>query len=189
MTHAISIRNAGPDDAEGIAAIHVASWRATYRGSMPDSYLDSLTIEQRLPMWKQVLVSASPLVRVWVVERDDEIVGFCSMGPPLSQADEPSDSLVLHTIYLQPGYERQGIGSALLNHAEHEMVRLGIHVAILWVLEGNQRARQFYERSGWKSDGVEKLDQVSDQTVREVRYSKTYLPGRISQKKEQAWLS
>ena len=37
MTPAVSIRNAGPDDAESIAAIHVASWQATYRGSIPDS--------------------------------------------------------------------------------------------------------------------------------------------------------
>lgn len=172
MTHAISIRNAGPDDAESIAAIHIASWRATYRGSIPDSYLDSLTIEQRLPMWKQVLVSASPLVRVWVAERDDEIVGFCSVGPPLSQADEPDDSLVLHTIYLDPNSIRRGIGRQLLDHAEHQMSRMDATTATLWVLESNEPAKRFYEAAGWTTDGTEQLDEIFGQTVREVRYRK-----------------
>ncbi|HET7738600.1 MAG TPA: hypothetical protein VFK32_08510, partial [Tepidiformaceae bacterium] len=27
-------------------------------------------------------------------------------------------------------------------------------VATLWVLDGNTRARRFYEKSGWRSDGA-----------------------------------
>lgn len=172
LTAPLTIRDAGPDDAESIAAIHIASWQATYRGSMPDTYLDSLSIDQRLLMWNQILASASAPIRVWVAVIDNEIVGFCSVGPPPSQADDTGDPFELYTIYLRPGRERQGIGSTLMECAEREMVRMGVTMAELWVLEGNQRARRFYEASGWKSDGVEKLDQVFGQSVREVRYSK-----------------
>jgi len=172
MTHAVAIREAGPGDAESIAAIHVASWQATYRGSIPDSYLDSLAIGQRLPMWDRILASSSTLIGVWVAAIDDEIVGFCSVGPPQSQADEPGDSLVLHTIYIKPSHERRGIGGGLLRHAEHQMRRMGATTAILWVLGENRGARRFYEASGWTDDGVEELDEIGDQAVREVRYSK-----------------
>lgn len=172
MTYAVVIRNAGPDDAESIAAIHVASWQATYRGWMPDSYLDSLTIEQRLPMWERILASSSTLIGVWVAAIDDEIVGFCSIGPSQSPAEDDGDTFELYTIYLQPGHERRGIGGALLRHAEQGMRHLGAGSAILWVLAGNDRATRFYEASGWKPDGVEKLDEMLGQTVREVRYSK-----------------
>jgi len=172
MTQAMVIRNAGPGDVECIAAIHVSSWQSAYRGLLPDSYLDSLTAEQRLPMWKQILGSPIPSVSVWVATIEDEIVGFCSIGPPESSGADATDPLVLHTIYLQPGHERRGIGGALLRHAEQGMQHLGAGSAILWVLSGNGRATRFYEASGWKPDGVEKLDQIFGQTVREVRYSK-----------------
>ncbi len=172
MTDTFTIRQARREDAQEIAATHVASWQAAYRGLLPDSYLDALTIEQRLPMWERIIASTSTLVRVWVAESDDEIVGFCSVGPPQSQADEPGDSLVLHTIYLRPGQERRGIGGALLRHAEGGMRRLGAPLATLWVLADNHRARRFYEASGWDLDGIEKLDEIGEQALREVRYSK-----------------
>jgi len=40
----------------------------------------------------------------------------------------------------------------------------------LWVLEGNTRARRFYELAGWIPDGAEKDDDMAGTTIREVRY-------------------
>ena len=40
----------------------------------------------------------------------------------------------------------------------------------LWVVEGNARARRFYEREGWAPDGAAKEDEFGGQVVREVRY-------------------
>jgi hypothetical protein len=49
---------------------------------------------------------------------------------------------------------------------------MGATTAILWVLGENRGARRFYEASGWTDDGVEKLDEIGGQAVREVRYRK-----------------
>jgi hypothetical protein len=43
----VLIRRAEPRDAAGIAHVHVASWRTTYRGIVPDSYLDALDEPER----------------------------------------------------------------------------------------------------------------------------------------------
>ncbi len=172
MTGGITVRDAELGDAARIAAIHVASWRATYRGAMPDTYLDSLSTEQRLQAWRRILGSAIATVKVWVAEIEHEIVGFCSVGPGESSVDDATDPLVLHTIYLQPGHERRGIGGALIRHAEDGMRQMGARSAILWVLEENQPARRFYEASGWMRDGSVKEDEVWGQSVREVRYRK-----------------
>lgn len=172
MTDALTILDANPSDAERIAAIHVASWQATYRGSMPETYLDALSVEQRLPMWAQAIETASAGVRIWVASRGGEIVGFCSVGPPLSATEGLAGSLVLHTIYLDPNCQRQGIGRALLRHAEREAAGMGAATIGLWVLEANDAARRFYEAAGWTDDGIAKQDEVWGQTVREVRYSK-----------------
>jgi hypothetical protein len=38
-----TIRIAAPEDAPGIANMHVASWRETYAGMVPDAMLSSLS--------------------------------------------------------------------------------------------------------------------------------------------------
>ena len=43
----LPVRAATPDDARGIAEVHVAGWRWAYRGQMPDALLDSLSVEDR----------------------------------------------------------------------------------------------------------------------------------------------
>jgi len=40
-------RSATIADARGIAAAHVASWRAVYRGHVPDAVHDGLDVDQR----------------------------------------------------------------------------------------------------------------------------------------------
>jgi hypothetical protein len=41
------IRIATPDDAQALAEMHVASWRETYSGLLPDKMLSSLSVEAR----------------------------------------------------------------------------------------------------------------------------------------------
>ncbi|MGH7083197.1 MAG: GNAT family N-acetyltransferase, partial [Acetobacteraceae bacterium] len=40
----IGIRRARPADAAAIAAVHVAAWRSTYPGILPDRYLAHLSV-------------------------------------------------------------------------------------------------------------------------------------------------
>lgn len=168
----ITIREAEPGDAKRIAEIHVASWHSTYRGLLPNSYLDTLGIEQRLPMWERMLESAPASTHVWVAVVDGEIVGFCSIGPSQSLDGDNGDTLEIYTIYLRPEHQRRGIGTGLLQQAERKMNALGASTAILWVLRDNLSARRFYEASGWNFDGIEKLDEIWGQALHEVRYSK-----------------
>ncbi|MDQ3983486.1 MAG: GNAT family N-acetyltransferase, partial [Actinomycetota bacterium] len=46
------VRDAAPEDAPGIARVHVASWNATYRGVIADEALDGLTEERLAPEWR-----------------------------------------------------------------------------------------------------------------------------------------
>jgi hypothetical protein len=49
------IRDALQTDAAGIARVHVNSWRSTYRGIVPDQFLDSLSLERREQYWHDLL--------------------------------------------------------------------------------------------------------------------------------------
>ncbi|EKP95233.1 GNAT family N-acetyltransferase [Thermaerobacter subterraneus] len=51
----IEIRRAMPADAAGIARVQVATWRSTYRGVIPDAYLDAMEEEPRARWWQDVI--------------------------------------------------------------------------------------------------------------------------------------
>ena len=51
----IDVRRAMPADAAGIARVQVATWRSTYRGLIPDAYLDAMEEEPRARWWQDVI--------------------------------------------------------------------------------------------------------------------------------------
>lgn len=58
--------------------------------------------------------------------------------------------------------------------AARERLRpVGVTEALLWVLDGNVRARRFYEHDGWRSDGACRTVTFGDLLVEQVRYRRT----------------
>jgi hypothetical protein len=49
------IRDASPADAAAIARVRVDAWRETYRGIVPEAFLDGLSYEQDATLLTQVL--------------------------------------------------------------------------------------------------------------------------------------
>ena len=73
------IRPATPADAASIAHIHVAGWKTTYPGIVPQDALDALNEEDRRQRWQQSLKSADH--PIFVAESDSPIFGFIDGGP------------------------------------------------------------------------------------------------------------
>lgn len=165
----VTIRQATLDDARAIAEVHVASWRAAFRGILPDDALDAMTAEDRLPMWTRVLEPGSTFdVRVGV--DGDAVTGFVSVGP---SEDGVPGKMTLYTLYLHPDATGKGIGRALLADAERVMAAHGAQAATLRVITANPRARRLYERAGWtlEPDTV-RVEDAWGVPVETVRYRK-----------------
>lgn len=168
MTTASTLRRARVDDAQGIAAVHVAAWQAAYRGLMPDDYLASLRAEARADFWRRAL-AAEPHP-VLVAERAGRIVGFASCGPP-RDAGAPADRGELYAIYIDPAVWSSGVGRALCQAALGALRAAGFTAASLWVLAGNTRAIRFYERAGFARDpAATKTVTLGGTTLPELRY-------------------
>src|SRR5512147_705411 len=71
------VRPAIPDDAEGIAKVHVKGWQEAYVGQLPQHVLDRQSVPARLRMWSGLL-QESPASRWTFVAIDPAagIVGF-----------------------------------------------------------------------------------------------------------------
>ena len=164
----IVIRPAVPSDAAEIARVHVASWRAAYVGIVPQSILDRLAVERRHELWAIRLAEPAE-TRTLVAVRDGKIVGFAGTNRP-TDPEYPARTGELETIYLLPEAWRHGLGRRLMRGALDDLVERGFETAILWVLTVNERARRFYEESGWQSDGRVQMLDFDGTPVEEIRY-------------------
>jgi ribosomal protein S18 acetylase RimI-like enzyme len=134
----IAIRRATVDDIEAIATIHIACWRAAYRGILPDEHLDALDLNERIGRWRTWIKAD-----VFVAIDENHIIGFSRVkGGEISH------------VYVHPDHQRGGAGRLLLR----AVVDASGGNASLWVLADNHRARAFYEALGFVHDGKRKTD-------------------------------
>ena len=84
------IRSAVPDDAEGIAVVHVKGWQEAYIGQLPQHMLDRQSVPARLRMW-QGLLQEPPSNRWTFVAVDPAagVVGFVGGTRPLASCLVP----------------------------------------------------------------------------------------------------
>ena len=167
----IQIREAGLEDAAGIARVHVVTWQHAYRGQMPDDFLDSLSIAQRTQNWIALLSNSYPKAHTLVALDGDLVVGFCSVGAsPNEDADEHCGELF--AIYVDPLSMGKGVGSALIAEGVDKLHADGFTHATLWVLASNTPSLRFYEHQGWAADGATKTDALGAFVLNEVRYAR-----------------
>ncbi|MDQ3733675.1 MAG: GNAT family N-acetyltransferase [Actinomycetota bacterium] len=175
MTGSPLVRIAAPEDAAALGRVHVRAWQATYRGIMPEDFLDNLDPAERGQMWASYLTTRRPMSSRLVIcaEPGDEPVGFALVGPDRESASPESDLGELYAINLDPDAWGQGLGRDLLAAATTELSRLGFREAVLWVATANARARRFYEVAGWHPDGTQRIDDSLGPAIDEVRYRRS----------------
>lgn len=142
----LTIRPAEAQDAAGIANVHVKTWRATYTGLLPASYLKTLTLESRSITWARMLKNQDPDLVILVSENDDgDIVGFGSGGSIRSVV--PGHAQEISALYVLPGYQRAGHGRRLFMATANRLAQRDGEGLAVWVLEGNPSA-EFYKKLG-----------------------------------------
>jgi GNAT superfamily N-acetyltransferase len=156
-------------DCDRVSEIRIRGWQTAYRGLMPQSFLDALSVtedaERRRARFAQ---GDGPVVNL-VAEQDGEVVGWAAHGP-YREGERHTDDAELYALYVAPGHVGTGIGRTLLTEAIRRTVAGGHRRMYLWALKGNTHARRFYERAGFHADGTEEPFEVEGVAVPEVRY-------------------
>lgn len=172
----IHVRRAAEADAAQLAEIHVAAWRATYRGVMTDEYLDGLDVGRATSAWRRNIREPAEGIIHLVVQGGHAVAGFAILGPAPADADPGTGQL--YAINVHPDWWSQGIGSVLFAAAEQELMELGYERAFLWVAQGNERAIRFYANRCWPADGATLEDDRFSPPVAESRHSRAFPPRR-----------
>ena len=137
------IRRAQPADAPHIAHVQVESWRTTYPGIVPDTFLDALDKQGRTESWEPQL--ADPAMLIFVAEDDTGVFGFVSGGPIRDSVD--AYDAELYAIYLLKDRQQQGVGSALTRALAASLHTSGFKSMAVWALAENPSVA-FYKRLG-----------------------------------------
>lgn len=148
---AIGLRRAILADAPAIGALHVASWRETYTGLVPDAMLTGLTFEARTAMWSAVLADPDAFGRaaLFVAEEDGRAVGFGACGDQRDNAlADAGFGGEIGAVYVLRSHQQRGAGRALIGALFRALSDRGHAAASLWVLRENTAARAFYEGLG-----------------------------------------
>lgn len=148
------VRAATRDDCDAIAALHVASWRSTYRRILSDDYLDHHVAEDRHDLWAARFVKFDEKKHHVCVAIDDAqrqgapgsaIAGFVCV----LLDEEPEPGALLDNLHVSPERHRQGIGRMLMASAAHWVAAMqpgwSMH---LWVYEANAKTVAFYRSAG-----------------------------------------
>ena len=140
---AIVIRRANATDASAIAKVRIDSWRTTYRGLIPDAYLDAMQVEASTALWDRVLTAGPNTTCVFIAEHEADVVGF-SCGTLLEPAKLGFDS-ELAAVYLRREFQRAGLGRRLVGAVAEALRGKSATALLTWVIAGNKGARAFYE--------------------------------------------
>ena len=137
-----SVRPAVADDAESFVRAHELAWDATLAPLAGRTLGELAPFEARVERARSTLADPPENARAWVAERGGEVVG-------IAVAAEAE----LRDLYVVPAAWGAGVAGELMEAALEWIGARGADEAVLWVGEGNARARRFYEREGWAPDG------------------------------------
>lgn len=132
----VTVRRATIDDVDVLAAIWRDGWRDAHLGRVPAE----LEHERLSGSWRDEVTVR--LAGTWVAEVGGVVVGFVTIV-----GDELED------IYVAAGSRGTGVATTLLRHGERVVRDAGFSSVWLAVVAGNERARRFYERHGWRDEG------------------------------------
>lgn len=158
------VRPAVPEDAPKCADIHMRSWIFAYSHCVPMDIIEQRNA-RRPAMWTKLLENCKDIH--FVVTCDDEVIGFITINPTRDE-DMPDTVYELTGLYLDPDYIGKGFGKLTMDWIKREISARGYKTISLWVLDQNDRAKSFYEKSGFKADGSTKESGLGN--TKEERY-------------------
>jgi GNAT superfamily N-acetyltransferase len=153
----LTIRGATPEEVETLLAVQRAACTTAFAHIFPPDrypFPDDPVREE----WRTAV--ADPEVEVHVAEADGEPAGVVAIGGEF-----------LGQLYVLPGRQGTGVGSALHDLAVERLRARGNERAKLWCLEHNTNARRFYEQRGWTLTDVTRVVPFPPNPI-DVQYEK-----------------
>ena len=160
----IEIRSARAEDADALVEVYEAAWNAALAPAVGRELAELIPRDRVKDAFLDALTKTGDTARILVADFGDGVVGLAVVVA----LDDTTGELT--HLYVHPDRWSRGIGMALHASGLREFQKMGVTALTLWVAEGNQRARRFYERAGWLLDDELRQSPLGPS---EVRYTKS----------------
>jgi ribosomal protein S18 acetylase RimI-like enzyme len=166
----LMIREANVNDSSRIAEIHVFGWRCAYKEFISMEFLfNKFTVKSREEKFNDLLSIKENFDKTYVFEENDVIKAFMTIGNSRDE-DKNEKTYELWGIYVDPIFQRQKIGTQLVNYCIKEAEDKGKEEIILWVFEKNNSSIEFYKRMGFNKDGKQKImEAFNEKAIRMIK--------------------
>ncbi len=157
----------GPVDADVLAAVHVAAWRETYQGLLPQAYLARMSEADHARRFADALRNPGPNEVTLAAATRAGVVGYVQGGP--SRRRTPGEAEVA-TLYLLRAAQGRGLGRALLQQTARALAARGATSLVISVLRENRAARAFYAYLGGEPEPARRERGPGGALLHEVAY-------------------
>ena len=134
-------------DCKKIANVVTVAWNETYKGIVPDDFLEGLYLNEEQRTINSYNKFDENDNHQYVLEVDGKVIGFVNVGS--TDEKEYDNCGELHAIYIINGYKGNGFGKKLINIGIEELKKMGYNKMIIGCLEGNP-SNEFYKHIGGK---------------------------------------
>jgi ribosomal protein S18 acetylase RimI-like enzyme len=171
------VRVAAAVDGPAIAAVKWRVFGTSYRGVLPDHFLDAREVVPPASYWTgRAMVPPSRRHRLLVWGRPGSVYGYVDCGPAhaddLAGDHDPDEAGEVWELYVDPSAHGLGGGGRLLRAAEAWLDGVGLHHQQLSVLRTNPRAQAFYRAHGWGPTGRVVPVDLGVVAFEELRYAR-----------------
>ena len=130
------IRQAKLEDVLAIEEVHSRAYKISYRGYLPDDFLDNLSInEDALKKVRNFLKSGEG----YVIEEQGKVIAFAFVSTSQQECFE------INALYVDPDFQRSGAGSLLVNYLLEKKKQVGCKSCVVWTMSDGPSVG-FYEK-------------------------------------------
>jgi GNAT superfamily N-acetyltransferase len=168
------IRRARVADADTIAGVHIAAWRESYAGRMPEAVLDGFSRDEWRGRWEKRFAELAddPAGAIFLALDSAGLpagFGCCSRQTsaklrPLGYDGEIS------SLYLLRRIQGEGMGRRLVGTMTAHLRAQGCTACGFWVFIDSREARAFYETLGAAPVGIEGVWETFGMTLPDMAY-------------------
>lgn len=153
----MKIIRATKEHAELAAYVHANAWKSTYQALFPKQYLEMDTVEKRKEEFLNSVTNDN--IQYYLVFENEIAVGIVKIltGNGICE---------IASLYFLTEYRNKGYGTETLNYLKkiyHDCI------IILWVLQENVGAREFYEKNHFVETGETRMIHRGDEYM-QIKY-------------------
>lgn len=165
MDNKLLIRTIKYEDIEQIVDINIKAWKKEYKGIIDNEILNNINRQEKIKKWKKSYNKGN----VIVAEESGTILGYCRYDDRAVYKNTDIDSEII-AIYVDCDKLRNGIGRKLVEYVTNDLKNKNKNKMVIWCLEKNQNARNFYEKIGGNLISSEKYFEKEGKKYKEVGY-------------------